>query len=113
MPTMTVTSSRRVRRIVTVDSCVMRTLARRLQAEGFLGLADPAAHGGITIEMESALMGEARIGQQRHVRERSCLANQKSRRGQLMLKSRYRRVAALDLFGIEIGGRLAQIFHLE
>src|SRR5437868_14529646 len=91
----------------------MRTLERRRQTEGFLGLADPATHGGITIEMKSAFMSEAGIGQQRHVRERSRLPNQKTGQSQLMLKSRQRRVAALDLFGIEIGGWLAEIFHLE
>ena len=78
-----------------------------------LGLADPAPQRGIAVEVKAAFMRQAGIGQQRDVGEREAIADQKSRRGELMLHPRQRRIAALDLVGIEIGCRLAQIFHLE
>src|ERR1700736_4509167 len=97
---MTPTSSRRARRMVTAESRLMGfsglVSTRRRQAERFLGLADPAPHGGIAVEMKAALMREAGIGQQRYVGERNRVGDQKARRGQLMLHPRQRRVAALN-----------------
>ena len=78
-----------------------------------LGLADPAPHRGIAVEVKAALMRQPGIGQQRDVGERDAVADQKPRRGELMLHPRQRGIAALDLVGIEIGGRLAEIDHLE
>ena len=82
-------------------------------AEEFFGLADPAPHGGIAVEVEAALMREPRIGQQRDVGERHGGADQKPCRRELLFHARQRRIAALDLVGIEIGCRLAEIDHLE
>src|SRR5829696_8865687 len=87
--------------------------ARRREPEEFFGRADPAAHGGIAIEMKAAFMRDARIGQQRYVGERDGVAGQKWRDGELVLHPRQRRIAALDLVGVEVGSRLAQIEHLE
>jgi hypothetical protein len=58
-------------------------------------------------------MRQPRIGQQRDVGERDGIADQESRRGKLVLHPRQRRVATLDLVGIEIRGRLAEKHHLE
>ena len=58
-------------------------------------------------------MRQAGIGQQRHVGERDVVADQKRRQRELLLHPRQRRITALDLVGIEIGGRLAEIEHLE
>ena len=41
------------------------------------------------------------------------IADQKPRRGKLMLHSRQRRIATFDLVRIEVGCRLAEIDHLE
>jgi len=62
--------------------------------------------------VEAAFVRQPRIGQQRDVGERDFAANQKSRRGELMLHPRQRRVAALDLVRIEIRCGFAQIHHL-
>ena len=91
----------------------LQATAHRRQAERFFGLADPAAHRGIAVEMKAAFMRDARIGQQRDVGERDGVADQERRDGELVLHPRQRRIAALDLVGIEIGGRLAEIEHLE
>ena len=58
-------------------------------------------------------MRQPSIGQKRNVGERNGVADQKSRRGKLMLHPRQRRVAALDLVGVEIGRGFAEIDHLE
>src|SRR6476620_12249478 len=63
--------------------------------------------------MKAAFMREARIGQQRYVGERDGIAGQEWRDGELMLHPRQRRIAALDLLGVEIGSGLLQIEHLE
>ena len=75
--------------------------------------ADPAPHGGIAVEVKAALMRHTRIGKQRNVGERNRIADQEPRLGQMMLHPRQRCIAALDLFGIEIGGGLAEIEHDE
>ena len=49
----------------------------------------------------------------RHRRARQRIADQKSRHREFMLHPRQRRIAALDLVGIEIGRRPAEINHLE
>src|SRR5947208_5832549 len=63
--------------------------------------------------MKAAFMRDARIGQERYVGERDGVAGQKWRDGELVLHPRQRRIAALDLVGIEVGNRLLQIEHLE
>jgi len=63
--------------------------------------------------MKATLMREARIGEQRNVGERNGVADQKPRRGKMMLHPCQRGIPALDLFGVEIGGRLAEIDHHE
>src|SRR5436305_14503830 len=63
--------------------------------------------------MEATLMRQPRIRQQRDVGERHDLADQKTSRGQLVLKPCERSIATLDLVGIEIEGRLAEILHLK
>src|SRR6185503_11317010 len=63
--------------------------------------------------MKAAFMRDARVGQQRYVGERDGVAGQKWRDGELVLHPSQRRIAALDLVGVEVGSRLAQIEHLE
>src|SRR5215216_70473 len=87
--------------------------ARRRQAEEFFGRADPATHRGVAVEMKAAFMRDTRIGQQRYVGERDGVAGQEWRDGELVLHPRQRRIAALDLVGVKVGSRLAQIEHLE
>ncbi len=48
------------------------------QAKILFGLADPAAQGGVTRQIEAALRRQPRVGQQRHVCERDGLAQQKT-----------------------------------
>ena len=85
-------------------------LERRRQAERAFGLADPAPHRGIAVEVKPPSCASQRIGQQRDVGERKTVAGQKPRRGELMLHPRQRRIAAPDLVGIEIGPGLTQYF---
>src|SRR5664279_4735518 len=85
---------------------------RRRQPERPFGLADPAPHGGVTVEVKAAFMRQPRIGQQRDVGERDGIADQESRRSKLMLHPRQRHIATLDLVRIEVGRRLAEIDHL-
>src|SRR5258706_2825551 len=103
---MTPTSSRQARRMVIEEIASMRvptiSLARRRQAKRLLGLTDPAPDGGVAVEVKAALMRQSRIGQQRDVGEREGIADQKSRRGQLVLHPCQRGIATLDLVGIEI-----------
>src|SRR6476620_4573697 len=87
--------------------------ARRRQTERSFGIADPAAHRGVAVEMKAALMRDAGIGEKRDVGEREGVADQEWRHGELVLHPRQRRIAALDLVGVEIGGGLSEIEHLE
>src|ERR1700722_14705652 len=80
-----------------------RALAHRRQAKALFGLADPAPHRGIAVEVKAPLMREAGIGQQRDVGERNRVADQESRGGELMFHPRQRGVATLDLVRIEVG----------
>src|SRR5580698_4385148 len=58
-------------------------------------------------------MRNARIGQQGYIRERQPIADKKTARGKFVIHSCQRRIAALDLVGIEIRRRPAEIDDLE
>src|SRR3954447_8653662 len=90
-----------------------RALTHLGKPEKGLGFADPAADGGITTEIEAAFMRDARIGKQRDVGKRNVITGEEAVCRQVLLHAIERRVAALDLFRIELGGVLAEIDDLE
>src|SRR4051812_12506291 len=101
---MAATSLLRAGLILTGDTPLIACSANsthRSQAQRTLRLADPAPHGVIAVEMKPAFMRHAGVGQQRYVSQREGIAEQKPRRGELMLHPRQRRIAALDLVGVE------------
>src|SRR5436305_10581042 len=87
--------------------------ARRRKAEIGFGFADPATDGRVTAEIEAAFMRDTGIGKQRDVRERNRLASDEAAGGEMGLHPIERRIAALDLLGIELGDILAEIDQLE
>jgi hypothetical protein len=91
---------------------IIEEVAAMIAPKRPFGLADPAPHGGIAVEMKTAFMRQPCIGQQRDVGEADAVADQKSARGKLLFHPRQRGVATLDLVGIEVRGRLAEIAHL-
>src|SRR3954470_19297882 len=86
---------------------------RRSLSYSCLGFADPAVDGGITTEIEAAFMRDARIGKQRDVGKRNVITGEEAVCRQMLLHAVERRIAALDLFRIELGGVLAEIDELE
>src|ERR1043166_8296819 len=111
--TMVVTSSLRAALIVTREAALMTKSACRRKVERAFALADPAPDRGVTVEVKAALMRKPRIGEQRHIGERDAVADQIPGRGQLVLHPGQRGIAALDLVGIEVGSRFAEIHHLH
>src|SRR5438132_13464438 len=99
------TSSRRAGRMVTgaTRMAFSAGLSRRAQAQRLFGRADPASDRAIAVEMKTTFVRDPCIGQQRYVGERERIPDQEWRFGQLMLHSRQRGIAALQLVGIEIG----------
>src|SRR5262245_11997692 len=112
---MAATSSRRAGRMETSLSFMSKTpdSARRRQIEKDFGLANPAADGRMMAEIEAALMREARIGEQRDVGERNRVTREVAACRQMLLHAVERRIAALDLLRIELGGVLAEIDELK
>src|SRR5262245_56245815 len=90
-----------------------RSSARRRKTEIFFGLTDPAPDRTVAAEVEAALMSDAGIGQQRNVGERDGVAGKAAACGEMLLHAVERRIAALDLFGIELRDVLAEIDHVE
>ena len=76
------------------------------QAERPLGVPDPASHRGIAVEVKAALMGQARIGQERDIGERDTRRRSETATSRAVLHPRQRGVSALDLVGIEFGDGL-------
>src|SRR3978361_1870376 len=116
MATITLTSSRRARRMVMEEVAVIGApvnlnalaLAPATVRSHRSNAARRHSHRGENHPHAPAWYRPAA----RHRRGRGC-RRPRMRRRELMFHPRQRRVSPLDLVGIEIGGRLAEIDHLE
>src|SRR5689334_13038549 len=103
MATIAPMSSRRARRMASEGRAVMAppngSMGRR-QSELLFRVADPAPQLRITAEIKTALMREARVGQQRHVRQRE-RAHKKARHFETALHVVEREIAAPNLLRIK------------